>query len=171
MQTVRAIVMLSAASLAALAVPIVGCEKKAAPTKPAAGTPAPADHGHDHGPGDGHGHSHGGEVVALGEQTIGGFQAKATRDGGPVVAGKDAGIDVTVTPTGAGKVRAVRFWIGGQDAKGSVKAKAEIEDPKEPNRWHTHAEVPNPLPTGSKLWVEIEDEAGATSVGSFDLKM
>lgn len=167
MQTLRTIVLLSAAAIALSA---GGCEKKPEAAKP--GTPAATGHhGHEHGPGETHDHGHGGEVIALGEQTIGRIQARATRDGGPVVAGKDAPIDVTVTPTGTGTVRAVRFWIGTQDAKGSVKARAQIEDPKEPNRWHTHAEVPNPLPAGSMLWVEIEDEAGATSVGSFDLKM
>jgi hypothetical protein len=114
---------------------------------------------------------HGGAVIALGEQTIGSFLAKATRDEGQVVAGKDAPIDVTVTASGDAKVVAVRFWIGTEDAAGSVKAKAEIEDPNDPNRWHTHAEVPNPLPPESKLWVEIEDDKGGKSVGSFGLNM
>lgn len=151
---------------------LTGCEEK----KPAA-TPAKADdHGHDHGPGGEHAApkaGHGGAVIALGEQAIGKFTAKATRDEGQIVAGKDAPIDVTVTPAAGAttKAVAVRFWIGTQDAKGSVKAKAEVEDPKDPNRWHAHAEVPNPMPAGSKLWIEIEDEKGGTSVGGFDLKM
>ena len=68
------------------------------------------------------------------------------------------------------KATAVRFWIGTEDAKGSVKAKADIENPAEPNRWHTHAEIPNPLPAGCKLWVEIETDTGEKVVGSFDLK-
>ena len=52
----------------------------------------------------------------------------------------------------------------------SVKAKAAIEDPAQPNRWHTHAEIPSPLPEGSALWVEIEIADGATTHSSFDLK-
>jgi hypothetical protein len=64
----------------------------------------------------------------------------------------------------------VRFWIGRQDAAGSIKARAEIEDPAEPNHWHTHAEVPDPLPSDSKLWVELEIEGQGKEVGSFDLK-
>lgn len=150
---------------------LTGCEEK----KPAA-TPAKADdHGHDHGPSGEHAApkaGHGGAVIALGEQTIGSFSAKATRDEGQIVAGKDAPIDVTITPVSGAttKASAVRFWIGTQDAKGSVKAKAEIENPQEPNRWHVHAEIPSPMPAGSKLWVEIEDDKGGTSVGSFDLK-
>ena len=69
------------------------------------------------------------------------------------------------------KAAAVRFWIGTEDAKGSVKAKAEVEDPKDPNRWHVHAEVPSPIPAGSRFYFEIEDDKGGTHVGSFDLKM
>jgi hypothetical protein len=168
------LILVAALSLAPLAAvsTLTGCEEK----KPAA-TPAKADdHGHDHGPSGEHAApkaGHGGAVIALGEQTIGAFSAKATRDEGQIVAGKDAPIDVTVTPTAGAtdKPVAVRFWIGTQDAKGSVKAKAEIENPQEPNRWHVHAEIPSPIPAGSKLWVEIEDDKGATIVGSFDLKM
>jgi hypothetical protein len=165
---------LSFATLAAVST-LTGCEEKKPATTPS--TAAKGDgHGHDHGPAGEHAApkaGHGGAVIALGEQTIGSFSAKATRDEGPIVAGKDAPIDVTIA-AGAGssvKAVAVRFWIGVQNAKGSVKAKAEIEDPKDPNRWHVHAEIPNPVPEGSKLWVEIEDEKGGTSVGSFDLKL
>ena len=153
---------------------LAGCEEK----KPA-GTASKSDgHDHDHDEGGKHPESksapgHGGAVIALGEQTIGPFVAKATRDEGQIVASKDAPIDVTVTPTAgaAAKATAVRFWIGTEDAKGSVKAKAEIENADEPNRWHVHAEVPNPIPAGAKLWVEIEDDKGEKSLGSFELKM
>jgi hypothetical protein len=168
------IAALSLAPLAAVST-LTGCEEK----KPAAASstaPKADDHGHDHGPSGEHDApkaGHGGPIIALGEQTIGSFSAKATRDQGQIVAGKDAPIDVTVTPTAGAtaKAAAVRFWIGTEDAKGSVKAKAEIENPQEPNRWHVHAEIPNPMPAGSKLWVEIEDDKGGTSVGSFELKM
>jgi hypothetical protein len=166
--------LIAALSLAPLGLvsTLMGCEDK----KPAAAPAKADDHGHDHGPGGEHAApqaGHGGPVITLGERTIGTFNAKATRDEGQIIAGKDAPIDVTVTPAAgsAAKPAAVRFWIGTQDAKGSVKAKAEIEDPKDPNRWHVHAEIPNPIPAGSMLWVEIEDDQGATSVGSFDLKM
>lgn len=162
---VLALVPLTAASV------FTGCDKQ----DPAA-TPAKADdHGHDHSHGGDQAHKagHGGAVITLGEATIGVFTAKATRDEGQIVAGKDAPIDVTITSAAGAttKAVAVRFWIGTQDAKGSVKAKAEIEDPKDPNRWHVHAEIPNPIPGGSKLWVEIEDDKGGTAVGSFELKM
>ena len=115
---------------------------------------------------------HGGKVIPLGESVIGSFDVMVTRDVGEIVAGKDAPIDVTVVPVAGSSVKAVavRFWIGTENAIGSVKAKSEIENPKEPNRWHTHADVPNPIPAGSKLWVEIENENGERVLGSFDLK-
>jgi hypothetical protein len=171
------IIVLAAMTLAPLATlsTLTGCEEKKPAATPSIPTKAD-DHGHDHGPSGEHAApkaGHGGAVIALGEQTIGSFTAKATRDEGQIVAGKDAPIDVTITPVAGAttKAVAVRFWIGTQDAKGSVKAKAEIEDPKDPNRWHVHAEIPNPMPTGSKLWVEIEDDKGGTAIGSYDLKM
>ena len=131
----------------------------AASTTPGAAstTPGSADTTH----GDGHSH---GATTELGEQDAGGFKIKASRDG-DVKAGTDAAIDVWVNGGKAGS--SVRFWIGTEDAKGSVKAKAEVEV----DHWHTHAEVPDPLPAGSKLWVEVEGDGGAKTVVSFDLKL
>lgn len=168
------IVTLALAPLAAMSI-VTGCEEKKSATASSSTTKVD-DHGHDHGPSGEHSApkaGHGGPVIALGDQTIGSLLAKATRDDGQIIAGKDAPIDVTVTPAPEASVKsvAVRFWIGTEDAKGSVKAKAEIENPQEPNRWHVHAEIPNPIPSGSRLWVEIEDDKGGTSLGSFDLKM
>jgi hypothetical protein len=162
---------------------MLGCESKST-SPPQGASTAKDDHaghdhdGHGHGAGQGHGdghddHGHGeGPAIALGSSTIGGFGVTVTRDAGAITAGKEAAIDATVIPAAAGgsKVSAVRFWIGTADAKGSTKAKADIEDPKEPNRWHTHVEIPNPMPAGGMLWVEIEAEGGTKSSGSFDLK-
>lgn len=90
---------------------------------------------------------------------------KASRDGG-VAAGGEVPVDLWVAAGTGAKVGAVRAWIGAQDAKGSLKAKMELEK----DNYHNHIEVPKPLPSGSKLWVEIEDDKGAKAVGSFDLK-
>lgn len=157
-----------AASIAVLS----ACEEKkpASPTvSSGASAPKPADHAGEH---KDTGAGHGGAVIQLGTTRIGMFEVEATRDEGEIVAGRDAPIDATVTPAAgsAAKIAAVRFWIGTEDGKGSVKARADLENPAEPDRWHTHAEIPNPLPTGSRLWVEIEDDKGGRSVGSFDLK-
>jgi hypothetical protein len=122
------------------------------------GAPAPSDAG-------GHG-----KPLPLGTATAGPFQLVATRDDVPFKAGGEAPIDVRITTTDAAqKVSAVRFWIGAADAKGSVKAKADVEDPKEPDRFHTHVEIPDPLPAGARLYVEIETSAGAKHVGSVGL--
>jgi len=132
-----------------------------------------ADHDHDHGDHAGHDHDdHDHMMVAdhemrmLGEQTVDGMTVKASRDDVEFTAGGEAPIDVWVDG-GDGKgvgVTAVRFWIGTEDGRGSVKAKAAIEG----DHWHTHAEIPATLPEGAKLWVEIErgDERSTTS---FDL--
>jgi hypothetical protein len=177
MPTVRSLVFVTALAGGVSALTLGGCDKKAdAPAKPAAApapAPVPAPAGaskpddHAHAPGDGHDHGddHGhGATTQLGEQTAGGFTIKASRDG-DIKAGSDAPIDVWVTG-GAAKVAAVRFWIGLEDGKGSLKAKAELEK----DNWHTHVEVPNPLPEGSKLWVEVENDKAEKTVTGFDLK-
>jgi hypothetical protein len=112
---------------------------------------------------------HGGQVIELGTASIGGYSVRASRDQGEIKPGGDAPIDVWLTD-GTSRVIAVRFWIGTQTGDESVKAKADIENPAEPNHWHTHAEAPSPLPAGSKLWVEIELEGQGKQIGSFDLK-
>ncbi|MGA1391828.1 MAG: hypothetical protein ACO38W_01605 [Phycisphaerales bacterium] len=119
------------------------------------------DHDHDHAE-HAMGHHHG-EVIELGEQSAGGMTIKASRDG-DVKAGGDVPIDIWIDG-GLGGASSVRFWIGSEDAKGSVKAKAEDED----GHWHTHCEAPSPMPEGSKLWVEIE-KGGERQVVGFDLK-
>lgn len=135
---------------------------------PAAAKPADSHDGHDHKEGDDahdhkdeHGH---GATTQLGEQTIAGFVVKASRDGA-ITPGSDAAIDVWITG-GTTKVASVRFWVGTQDAKGSIKAKAEIEK----DNWHTHVEVPKPIPADGKLWVEIETDKGEKSVVGFELQ-
>lgn len=139
-----------------------GCDKGGA-------TPTSAAHDHDHGD-DGHDHDHGkgddhghGATVELGTQKSGAFEIRAARDG-DVKQGSDAAFDAWVT---GGAVNAVRFWVGTEDAKGSIKAKAELEK----DHWHTHVEVPATLPEGSKLWIEVENDKGESTLVSFDLKL
>lgn len=179
MKSVHPFVLVSGLVLAGSVLATAGCEEKkpqsASPAKPApAATPAPsstaAHDDHDHKPGDAHAHDHGhdhdhddGPATPLGEQTAGGFTIKASRDG-TIKPGGDAPIDAWVTG-GTAKVAAVRFWIGTQDAKGSVKAKAGLEK----DNWHTHVEVPSSMPAGSKLWVEVETDKGERVAAGFDL--
>ena len=103
--------------------------------------------------------------LPLGEKTVGSLKLVATMDA-PVKAagGGEGAFDVVIT---GGKPKAVRFWVGTEDAKGSVKAKAEEETT---DNWHTHAEVPQPLPPNSRFWVEVAPPTGEKFVASFDLK-
>jgi hypothetical protein len=102
--------------------------------------------------------------LPIGEASVSGLKLVASTDG-PVKPGGEGVFDVVIT---GGKPKAVRFWVGTEDAKGSVKAKAEEEGT---DNWHTHTEVPDPLPPGSRFWVEVEPQSGEPFKASFDLKV
>lgn len=128
------------------------------------------NHNHDHAAGDGHDHDHDhghghGPTTELGTQSVGGFVVDVSRDG-DVTAGGESSFDISITGS-AVKPAAVRLWIGAQDGKGSMKAKAEAAA----DGWHAHVEVPNPMPGESKLWVEIETDKGEKIVTGFDLQV
>jgi len=103
--------------------------------------------------------------LPLGETTVGGLKLVATMDE-PVSkgGGGEGAFDLVIT---GGKPKAVRFWVGTEAGTESVKAKAEEETT---DNWHTHAEVPKPLPAGSKFWAEVEPPSGAPFKVSFELK-
>jgi len=168
-----------------------GCEKKSdsgssAHTDHSHST---ADHGHDHAPGETHdrgtataggeaggeahdandGHDHGqshghGPATDLGHQVAGAFTVSSARTS-DVIGGSDATFDVSVT--GPTVPVAVRIWVGTQDAKGSVKSLCPMED----GVGHAHADVPNPLPQDSRLWVELEVQGGEKVLVGFELRM
>ena len=153
----------------ALAV-FAGCEKNEVPTAAKAGDHShDHDHAHDHDHDHGHAHAEGGkmekdhghgETTQMGEQKAGPYTVKVSRDG-DVKPGGDVPVDIWVD--GGAKGKAVRFWFGTEDGKGSLKAKCEVED----GHWHTHGEVPDPMPEGSKLWIEIEGDDGTKTVVGF----
>lgn len=159
---------------------LVGCKKEEPtstappPSSPASAKPSPAPAAPDKSANQGtankanesSGMGHHGPAIELGEAQVDKFTVRASRDEAEIKPGGDAPVDVWINGgTGEGVV-AVRFWIGTQDASGSVKAKADIESGK----WHTHVELPSPMPADSKLWVEIEESGGKKSVASFDLR-
>lgn len=173
MKTMTELLGVSCCALALAA--LVGCEKKdaAAPAAKAGDHSHDGDHAHDHDHDHDHDHAHAeggkmekdhghGETTQLGEQKAGPYTVKASRDG-DVKAGGDVPVDIWVD--GGAKGKAVRVWFGTEDAKGSIKAKCEVED----GQWHTHGEVPDPMPEGSKLWVEIEGEDGTKTVVGFTI--
>jgi hypothetical protein len=148
---------------------LVGCDAKPAPSTPptpAAGAPAAKADDHDHADGDhDHDHDHAeggmakdhdhGPMKDLGSAADGGYTVKAFL--GEVKPGSEPSVDLVIE--GAAP-EAVRCWIGDAEARGAIKAKAELEG----DHWHTHVEVPSPVPTGARLYVEIESAAGTTVV-------
>jgi hypothetical protein len=154
MKLVRSSVLIALIAAASLS---SGCGDDKKPPAPG-GSPPPVSSG-----------QHSGKLIELGAAKAGPFAIRASREEAPVKAGGDAPIDVWVDS--GPKVSAVRFWVGLEDAKGSIKERAAIEDPAKPNQWHTHAPIPDPMPAGSRLWVEIEGEGGTKGTASFDLKM
>lgn len=66
-----------------------------------------------------------------------------------------------------GEVKAVRIWVGPEDAAGVMVVKTEIEN----TYHHGHVEVPNPVPADAMLWVELESPSGETIKGSTPLKL
>ncbi|HYE05905.1 MAG TPA: hypothetical protein VEL07_10360 [Planctomycetota bacterium] len=121
-----------------------------------AGAPCIAEEGHSHG-----------DEVALGTATMGEWQVTANRIG-EWKAGTDGAATVDLVPAKPA-AKAVRVWIGTEDAAGSVKAKGEAET-AHPGGWHCHVAVPNPIPEGAAFWVAIEDDAGGRHKASFPLE-
>ena len=162
---------LMSAALVGIAVLSAGCGDESTSPTGAPPTPATAKDSHAHADGSTRApHSdapattpaeHG--RIPIGETTEAGLKLVATQDA-PVKPGGEGAFDVVIT---GGKPKAVRFWVGTEDARGSVKAKADEETE---NTWHTHVEVPDPLPAGSKFWAEIEPGTGPAFKVSFDLK-
>ena len=64
-----------------------------------------------------------------------------------------------------GEVTAVREWVGPEDATGVVVVKTEIEN----DYHHGHVDMPDPIPAGARLWIEIETPAGERLKGSVPL--
>ena len=149
------------AAFAVLAAALVGCNDESTPSGAASNTQSPPSTQ----PTTSHGSAEHARLP-IGQQTVGTLTLVATMDA-PVNAagGGEGAFDVVIKPT---KPKAVRFWVGTESGEGSVKAKAEEETP---DNWHTHAEVPDPLPAGSKFWVEVEPPTGDTFTRSFDLKV
>jgi len=154
------------AASASVALFLAGCDKPAAgPGTGAKGDSHTTHDGHDDH--DGHDHAHEGghshdKDVGLGEAKAGPFTVTAS-SAGPVKAGEEG--HFTIHVTGAEPV-AVRAWIGAESGAGSIKSKGETEE----HGFHVHADAPDPIPAGAKLWVEVEETGGAVHVASFELK-
>jgi hypothetical protein len=141
--------------LGALA-PFASCTKHEDPKTPPANATGAA-------PMDDHGH---GPRKPLGSMTIGTHTFEVVQFG-DVVAGKDTAINLEFA---AGKPlpATARAWFGTQSGEGSRKSKL-TKDSEHPNALHQHVDAPSPLPAGSALWIEIE-ENGKTEAKSVPTK-
>ena len=99
---------------------------------------------------------------SLGIVTVDGFEIEVIQTSA-VEAGKEA--TYTLKLKGDKEPKAIRIWIGIESAKGSAKGKAH----KHGKKMEAHCDVPDPIPAGAKLWVEVETDAGKTKV-SLDYK-
>lgn len=156
---------------AAAVVALSACERQPSPA-PAGGSGSHAHddgHGHDHDHADhaddGHAHEgeHGhGDGAALGAVEAGGFTV-TVRLAGELTPGGEVSVDIEIV--GPGELSALRVWVGREDGRGSMKARAE----REGHGYHAHVEVPEPLPEGSRLWIEVEPSSGEASVVSLPI--
>jgi hypothetical protein len=127
----------------------------------AAGTPLAAadDHaGHDHAA-----HAHG-KAMAIGTVTPGAYTAAIAATGAPA-AGQTWHVELRLDP-GPAAPRAIRLWVGAENGRGSVKAKAEADAAGE---YSAHLEVPSPLAVDSRLWIALETADGQAAKGSLAL--
>lgn len=154
---------------------LAGCQndKPTSPSNAPSSTSQKDDHDHadhaedDHDHGGGHGDE--GPMRELGSATAGGWKVTASLSAGELAPGGETVVDCSVSG-GSGTISSVRCWIGTKDAKGAIKAIAEIEDAADPSHRHCHIEVPKPLGEGSQLWIEVEDSSGVKHVAGFELK-
>lgn len=121
----------------------------------AAPAPAPTDKDHKHEEPTGPKHE-------LGSQEIAGVTVKVTQIGA-IKPGKEAAFVLVLTGAKE-KPKAIRAWVGAETPGEGGKEQAEDEG----KEYHAHVEVPEKLPEGAKLWIELETAAGR-KVGSFAL--
>jgi len=116
-----------------------------------------SEHDHDHphphpvatpAPGDG-GHVHS-ERTRLGQVELAGHTITVQRVA-PIEAGKEADFDLDFGK--APLPSTVRVWVGVESAIGSRKCRFERETDLS---MHGHPEVPDPIPAGAAVWVEVE---------------
>lgn len=133
------------------------------------GTETAEAHGHEHAEGEGHGdHDHEHDEVPLGTFTAGDMEIEAAQSHGNLEAGKEGHLVIKLPHNDAGAT-VVRAWIGTEDRTLSTVGRGEYAASHDD--YDIHAMAPNPLPEGTKWWVEIEKPDGSKSIGSVAPKM
>ncbi len=125
-----------------------------AQTKPKTEQKAQGDHDHDE--------------VSLGEFTAGDMEIEASQGHGKVQAGKEGHLVIKLPYKDKGAT-IVRAWLGTEDRTLSTVGKGAYAAAHDDYDIHTAA--PDPLPEGTKWWVEIEKPEGTKAVGSIEPKM
>lgn len=139
--------------LPTLLVVVAACGADASTTAQPGGTHTHADGTvHQDAPATGHAQAERQALgeVRVGEHTIQVFQVAE------ITPGKEGDFDLDF-PAGKALPAAVRGWIGVESGQGALKVRFLKETAA---RMHGHPEVPNPLPEGSSLWIEIEGPSG-----------
>lgn len=106
------------------------------------------------------------EAIALGQFDIGGVSVVAAQEHGHVEPGKEGHLVVKLSSSDKGATT-VRAWIGIEDRTLSSVGKGEYSASHDD--YDIHAIAPDPLPVGTKWWVEIEKPDGSRVVGSIPL--
>ena len=130
--------------------------------------------GHAHGP-DGHVHEeaeetmgesardpHTGEVE-LASMTVGGMSVELAQEHGTLEPGKELHLIIKL-PYSDNGTTVIRAWLGTEDRFSSLVAKAEYASSR--NEYDVHAVAPNPLPSNTMWWLEIEKPDGEKLIGS-----
>jgi hypothetical protein len=126
-------------------------------------TAADSHAGHDHGP---TGHDSHGMASPVGTVVIGNLSVVVSA-AGELVAGKAPHVELMVTPAEPAP-KALRLWVGGENGRGSVKAKADASKTTK-GLYQAHVEVPKPLSADSAIWISVEGADGQTTKGSLEL--
>jgi hypothetical protein len=119
--------------------------------------------GHNHAAEGAHAH---GKAESVGAVDISVYKV-AVSASGAIAAGKEWHVELRLNPDQP-VPKAIRVWVGTENGRGSVKAKAEAEKDAK-GEYGAHVEVPNPIPADSKLWISIEPDNGQTAKGSVAL--
>lgn len=109
-------------------------------------------------------HEH--EEVTLGTFEVSGISIEAAQGHGKVEPGKESHLVVKL-PFNDNGATIVRVWIGTEDRTLSSVGKGDYASSHDD--YDVHAVAPDPLPEGSKWWVEIEKPDGTRAVGSIPL--
>ncbi|MBX3742583.1 MAG: hypothetical protein KF712_16470 [Akkermansiaceae bacterium] len=112
------------------------------------------------------GHDH--DEVSLGKFKAGDMEIEVSQGHGKVKAGKESHLVIKLPYKDKGAT-IVRAWLGTEDRTLSTVGKGAYTASHDD--YDIHATAPDPLPKGTKWWVEIEKPDGTKVVGSIEPKM